>query len=269
MRPEQITSGSLKLSIEPHRYRTHIELTDYETDITWLSGPVYMTLTFDENPSCSFISGEADTLSKSENSLTLTSRIGDLGIVSEFHFADSPQSLTFTSGIHNGSGRMLTVAHARIAPSWSPPESWWKYWAYWKISKLQVSPTGTDIDPGRKLCDIRDEAVSAIGKGAFVPMALLDEKESAGCIVHDGRRYLLVTSGEIPGVRPISLDITSPGTEPMFLIDGFGVTNPARKGPIALNPGESIASVPTILVPGSGTLQDAVDIYQSLREQKK
>ena len=59
IRPVQITVGPLKLSVEPVLSGPSIEFTDYETDISWLSGPPFINATNKRRASISNCTSES------------------------------------------------------------------------------------------------------------------------------------------------------------------------------------------------------------------
>jgi hypothetical protein len=259
MQPAQLTLGNVKLSVQLLPSGPHIEFTDYETDITWLSGPVAVMA----SPAGSGWSHIAlrDVSWRAENDgISISGRIEDAEVAIEFRLADGPARLVEKTAISNPSDAPVSFELLRIGATWSPPRSWWQYWGYWRLLKL-TTDFNPDADlprqPGQKLSSIAEMLEKRTDADRGLPVALDDERDSVGWILSDDKRFLLMLKDSRDAAVSFLLDVLDSKPSPTLVMGGIG-----RIGrTVAITPRSSLGASPTLLIPGNGGWLAAISAY--------
>jgi hypothetical protein len=208
MRPAQITCGPLKLSVEPVLTGPSIEFTDYETDITWLSGPPFVNATIAGAPASQIALQNPKWSLSDERSVEIIGRLGNYVITITYSLLDNPPRLEEHISIENPTGTDTEFARLRIGSVISPPKSWWQYWAYWRLALIGPKDDAEQAN-SLKLSDLIENIRRRKGNEPI-------RSDITGLILTDEKRFLRIT-----GERGIHLDVIDSKPSPIMVAGGI------------------------------------------------
>ena len=266
-RPVQLTLATVKLSLEPTPSGPILEFTDYGTDITWVSGRIFAMLSGTDESPCSHIALQNSSWEILNDNLNLEGAVGDIKVRLFYHLSDDPLRLEERISISNPGNKPIVFDRFRIGPTWSPPATWWQYWGYWRLMKIDED-FDPESDPGRlpgeKLSTVRDMLRRVEKSRGRIPVPVEFESEAKGWIFTDERRYLLVLkeSSEIDEV--CNLDVLENKPAPSFIMGGISNVVKGLDWARQLNPGMRWESGTTIYAPGTGGWSEAIGTYKQL-----
>jgi len=272
--PLQLTLDSCKLSILPCPSGPVIEFTDYLTDITWLSGRIYLNATGDANYLCSHIALNDPSWHADEHEVHINGTAGDLAVELSYSLSSMPgieNSVYMKERIRitNPGSKPVAFERFRLGPTWSPPKSWWVYWGYWRLLKIDdnFDPSVEPPDsPGEKLNDIRDRLKKVMKARGKLPVPIGYGPDASGWIFCDNKRFLLVLKESTETDEVCLLDILQDKPVPAFIMGGIGNVIENSGWPRQLNPGKSWTSGTTTFIPGSGGWDRAFETYTKFRD---
>jgi len=266
MQPAQLTLGNVKLSVQLLPFGPHIEFTDYETDITWLSGPVTV-MASPAGSGWSIIALRDVSWRATDDRIAISGRIETAEVVIEFRLADGPARLVEKTAISNHSEEPLSFELLRIGATWSPPKSWWQYWGYWRLLKLTTDfNPSADLprQPGQKLSSIAEMLEKRTDAERGLPVAVDEERDSLGWILSDEKRFLLMLKDWRDTGESFLLDVLDSKPSPILVMGGVGRIGET----IEIGAGSSLTASPTLLIPGNGGWQEAVKAYAAFLEAR-
>jgi hypothetical protein len=239
--PEQITLGTCKFTIDPLPSGPQIEFTDFATDITWLSGPIFAG-SGAVHPRLSDVDWKA-----TEKAITISGALGELAV--EIAYELQPLArLVERIAIFNPTNHRVEIADIRVGATWTPPLPWWAPWSDWHL--VMVCAEGRSA-LGRSLSTLME--LLDLDKPPLEPVRVIPEQiANAGWIFSDARRFLVIAKDE--GSCP--LDIFHQPKQPPGLVMG-GLE---RREPVIFDARSSLKTV-TFFMPGQG---DVIDAYTSL-----
>jgi len=189
----QFTFGPCKLSIVPLVPEPELELTDFATDITWVSGPIYARVSLTGEPSQRFYVLEGISWDGQGSEVSIQSMVGPLKVRMNYCAKVEPPRLEETVEIQNLSEETVTIGSIRIGLTWTPPLSWWGPWSSWQVIMIPGdADLSEDIEAlGRPLSSLSQllESNGDVNKPVqVIPKGM----RSRGWIITDGKRFLAV-----------------------------------------------------------------------------
>jgi hypothetical protein len=272
--PIQLTHETCKLAILPCPSGPIIEFTDYATDISWLSGRIYLNASGEPNQNCSHIALNEPSWSIVGDEIRIIGLAGGLKI--ELHY-----KLTAFEGIENSTHveERITVSNPgaqpiaferfRIGPTWSPPRTWWVYWGYWRLLKLDPDTGSEKIGrtPGEKLSDLKDRLDKVAKARGRLPVPVDYGADATGWIFSDEKKFLLVMKESSEADELCLLDMLDEKPVPTFIMGGIGNVAGGSGWPRQLNPGKSWSSGMTMFIPGVGGWGCAMDLLTKIKSR--
>lgn len=230
MHSAQITRGPLKLSVEPLPIGPYIEFTDYETDISWLSGPLYVNATIREAPASQIALQNPIWKKKGEHTIEILGRLGDFAVTIDYSLLENPPRLEERISIGNPTDNEISFDRLRIGSVMSPPKSWWKYWAYWRLTLISPE-TDRERLSGVRLSSLIEDIRSQKGDDSV-------RADIKGAILTDDKRFLSIT-----GDKGIHLKIID--SKPTPIIVAGGIVD------------AEVRQASTTYIPGTGGMEEA------------
>ena len=263
MDPVQLTLSTCKLSLTPLPSGPLLEFTDFETDITWLSGPIYARLLIAENPSFAYHTLDSVRWEETEASLSVSGRLGPVDTRMSFHLKESPTRLEELITISNSSLNPISVSSLRIGSSWSPPKTWWAYWGYWRLGSFKAdSRKAFSAEGSVSLTNLQEQVQAASGDSA-TQLVPIGDSDDEGWVFCDEKRFLVLCRRVFPQSARCPLDILFPHRPTPTLIMG-GIRLPDHRGaqPQPLSPGLETVGDTTVFIPGRGGWDEAHKAYR-------
>ncbi len=267
IRPVQLTLGTVKLSLEPIASGPFLEFTDYETDISWMSGRIFAMLSATDKSPCSHIALQETSWEINEQELVMEGTIGDIEVRLRYNLTDNPIRLEESVSISNPGNVPIMFDRFRIGPTWSPPATWWQYWGYWRLMKIddEFDPESYPGRlPGEKLSSIKDRLSRVEKSRGRIPVPVEFESEARGWIFSDERRYLVILKEPEEIDEVCNLDIIDNKPAPSFIMGGISNITKGLDWARQLNPGKRWESGTTIYAPGIGGWAEAFSKYSAL-----
>lgn len=237
MRPVQITHGTLKLSVEPVLSGPSIEFTDYETDITWLSGPLFINATIKDAPASQIALQNSTWSLSDESSIEIVGRLGNYLVTIRYTLLDNPPHLEERISIGNPTETDEAFERLRIGSVISPPKSWWQYWAYWRLV-LARGKSEAENTKGAKLSDLIEDIRGTKANKSGRPVRI-SRPDTMMAILTDEKRFLRIASN-----KGIHLDLID--SKPSPIIAAIGIADAEKQ------------EATTIYIPGEGGMAEAV-----------
>jgi hypothetical protein len=267
MHPVQITLGTCKLSIMPLADGIELEFTDFATDITWLSGPLYSRLHSGSQGSFSYVRELRDlTWDIEGESIIINASLGGTGVEFRYQLQSPPIRVEETISLRNPADSPLEIHRLRLGPTWSPPLAWWSEWAGWNVVMI---PQGfglaceESMTIGRSLASLRDCMEPDKPSRDAVPV-VPESMGTGGWIFSDEIRFLAVAKNPAPamasGLCPMDI-FHLPKCPPSLVMGGISRKGASADKPIVFESGQKVIFPPTVLIPGTGGIRDAVDAY--------
>jgi len=252
IRPVQITVGPLKLSVEPVLSGPSIEFTDYETDISWLSGPPFINATIKGAPA-SHIALQNPAWSRSgDKSIEILGRLGDYAVTISYILLDNPPRLEERISVGNPADSETTFDRLRIGSVISPPKSWWQYWAYWRL-ELAEGKSDVEHTKGAKLSDLIEDIRRSEDIESSLP-ARISRPDTIAAILTDEKRFLIISDIQSKldeSTGSIHLDLID--SKPSPIIAAIGIADAEER------------EASTIYIPGKDGMQRAVSLITEPR----
>jgi hypothetical protein len=262
MEPEQITLGTLKLTIENLPEGPIIELTDFETDVTWLSGSIYARL---KRPDSEMVKGlKSISWEAKKDIIKVQGLLDNLNVAISYRLVENPDRLEERIEIFNPCDTPSEHEYLRVGSTWSPPLSWWAPWSDWGIIMIPegynsiYSDIATVGGPFSMLTDVLEPE-------RFIEDArpvISDDVENAGWVVSDEKRFNAIAKLPQHDNEFCPLDIYHILKQPWTLVTG-GIEYRDRL-PLDLEeikPQGLFKGGPTIFIPGIGSWQEALESY--------
>jgi hypothetical protein len=268
MHPVQITLGTCKFSIMPLADGIELEFTDFATDITWLSGPLYARLHLGLcQDSFSYVRELTDlTWDIEGDSVVIHCALGGIGIEFRYRLESPPIHVEETISIRNPADSPLEMHRLRLGPTWSPPLAWWTEWAGWNVVMIPLGfglSCKESMTIGRSLASLRDCLEPGKPSRDAVPV-VPESLGTGGWIFSDESRFLAVAKSPVPDVAggfcPVDI-FHLPKCPPSLVMGGISRKGASADKPIIFESGQKTIFPPTVFIPGIGGIRDSVDAY--------
>jgi len=168
---------------------------------------------------------------------------------------DDPLRLVSSISMSNLSETDIILDSLRIGLMWTPPQSWWKYWSYWRLLKLQADVQPMDDagrDTGMKFSSLADKLSNAEPPTEGTPIAADESGDAVGWIISDEKRFLLMMSEPAEQAQVFHLDFVRRRGSTGFIMGGLSCGTETQIGA-----GQAITGTEVSFVPGKGGWPEA------------
>ena len=267
MRPVQITSGTCKFTIDPLPQGPRLEFTDFETDITWLSGYIYARLRKGGRSRLSRGLDETSWVETGEGA-TVTGMLEGLQVRMTYRLAPSPTRLEESITITNPSEIGIDIAGIRVGLTWTPPQTWWSEWSDWNLLMIPYGfdPSTTEaMTVGRSLGSLMELLDADKPTRDAVPVTA-EGHMSGGWIITDGRRFAVVAKDTRFRAEHCPLDIYHlKKLPPGLVVGGIGLLDCEPQDLGRFEAKATWVGGPTVYIPGQGGWREGVGAYLDYR----
>lgn len=262
----QLIIGNLKLLTEYDDKGLSLELTDFSTDISWLSGRQYFHISYGSDfPKVNEY--KVDRMFIAHGGQIFSGIAGLLRVEYSLIPGWKPHCLQETITLLNHSAFRVRIDEIRIGLTWTPPFSWWRSDSNWKLVTIPmgfhqslksslgvVQSFGSLVDkPAKKKIGLEPKSIP-FGGG-----------EARGWVISDDRRFLVIIKVPLTSTESCLIDIFQMKKQPPSLImGGIGWKGKNQDFPEGLEPEEAWISDSTIFIPGAGGIREglvALDEY--------
>lgn len=262
-RPAQITLSTCKLSLTPLPSGPLIEFTDFETDIAWLSGTIYARLVTVQNPSFAYHTLDRLDWKETQGSLAVSGRLGPVEVQLVHRLKENPIRLEQSIAVTNAGADPVGLALLRIGPSWTPPESWWAYWGYWRLGAF--NPDNLGKFPARNTTSLSNlrERLKQVPPDPVAHVTAVTDTGDGGWVFCDEKRFLVLCKQLLSHESPCPLDVVFPDRPaPMLVMGGIRFSEPRAPHHPVLDPGAGLQGHATMFIPGRGGWDEAAQSYR-------
>ncbi len=265
--PVNITLGKCKLNWTPLPSGPELEFTDFETDITWLSGPLHAVLACADAPSHFYRALDGVEWEAAKTTLRIRGRLGPLNVTIGYRLLEAPVRLEELIVVSNPTEKNIEIKHLRIGMTWSPPKSWLSVWSDWRLAPLHP-----EFDPSHGTSFLEVQPLGLLigghhGKRQLESTGRMGQ-EWIGLMICDNKRFLTVIK-ESWGRRELCMFQEETFRKRKCLVmGGMYLTKglPPLYVPI-LQPNAEYASDVTVYLPGVGGFDDAVEALKPFAPQ--
>ena len=232
----QKTLGTCKLSLFPLPSGLEIEFTDFETDMTWLSGRHYVRLVTADNPSFMYHVLDRVEWGEIENGAMIRGRLGPSIVTIGYRLRDEPMRLEERTVVTNTASSQTQILSIRVGPSWTPPGFW---------PPIPCKPEGSQ-DDFRHLSE-----TASMGRLVYF-------RGQAHWIISDGERFLAATKPQFNKGAEFPVDYLMSAGRTLIVIGGIkGVADVSHA--LRVEPGYELAGYMTKYFPGKGGFKEAME----------